>query len=148
MAMLQLLIQDLKRSRPNVQFYPELSQPRSIHTLTIAKYRWSNADFTFVIGSDLATQLLTWYQIDVLLQEVNLLVVPRPGYPLNETVLDVLRQRGAKMAIADLMGPDTSSTAYREHKDTDGLSPLIEDYIQREHLYECQDVPREKQPTW
>ncbi|PZV12591.1 MAG: nicotinate-nucleotide adenylyltransferase [Leptolyngbya sp.] len=148
MAMLKLLIYDLQRSRPNVQFCPDLSQPRTIHTLEIAKRRWSTANFTFVVGSDLVSQLPTWYQIEDLLQEVNLLVVPRPGYPLSEAALAGLRQRGAKVAIADLMGPDTSSTAYREHKDTDGLTASIEDYIRREHLYECEDVSLKKQLQW
>jgi len=148
MAMLRLLIYDLQRSRPNVQCCPDLSQPRTIHTLEIAKRRWTNATFTFVVGSDLVAQLATWYQIEDLLREVNLLVVPRPGYPLSEAALEGLRQRGASMAIADLMGPDTSSTAYRNHKDSDGLTAAIEDYIHREHLYECQDAPPKKHTQW
>ncbi|MBM0740928.1 nicotinate-nucleotide adenylyltransferase [Phormidium sp. CLA17] len=148
LEMLKLLIQDLQRSRPNVQFCPDLSQPRTIHTLEIAKRRWSTVNFTFVVGSDLVAQLPNWYQIEDLLREVNLLVVPRPGYPLSEAALEVLKQRGARVAIADLMGPDTSSTAYRNHKDTDGLTASIEDYIRREHLYECQDASPEKQIQW
>jgi nicotinate-nucleotide adenylyltransferase len=148
MAMLRLLIHTLQRSRPNIQFCPDLSQPRTFHTLEIAKRRWGNASFTFVVGSDLVTQLPTWYQIEDLLQEVNLLVVPRPGYPLSESALEVLSERGAKVAIADLMGPDTSSTAYREHKDTNELISSIEDYIHREHLYECEDASPKKQLQW
>ena len=148
MAMLRLLIYDLQRSRPNVQFCPDLSQPRTIHTLEIAKRRWSAATFTFVVGSDLVPQLPTWYQIEDLLREVNLLIVPRPSYPLSEAVLEALRQRGARMAIADLMGLDTSSTAYRKHKDTDGLTAAIKDYIHREHLYECEDASPKKQLQW
>jgi nicotinate-nucleotide adenylyltransferase len=145
MAMLKLLIDDLQRSRPTVQLCPDLSQPRTIHTLAIAKRRWSDAQFTLVVGSDLIIQMPTWYQIEDLLQEVNLLVVPRPGYPLSEVALEPLRQRGAKAAIADLMGPDTSSTAYRTHKETDGLTSSIQDYIHREHLYECEDASPKKQ---
>ncbi|MCY7391623.1 MAG: nicotinate-nucleotide adenylyltransferase [Leptolyngbyaceae cyanobacterium CAN_BIN12] len=148
MAMLKLMIDDLQRSRPNVQLYPDLSQPRTIHTLEIAKRRWSDTQFTLVVGADLIIQMLTWYQIEDLLQEVNLLVVPRPGYPLSEATLEELRQRGARVAIADLMGPDTSSTAYREHRDTDGLTAAIEDYIHREHLYECEDASPKKQLQW
>ncbi len=145
LEMLKLLIHDLRRSRPNVQCFPELSQPRTIHTLEIAKRRWTDANFTFVGGSDLVAQLPTWYQIEDLLREVNLLIVPRPGYPLSEAALAQLRQRGARMAIADLMGPDISSTAYRNHKDTNGLTAAIEDYIHREHLYECEDASPKKQ---
>lgn len=145
MAMLRLLIEDLHLPRQNVQLHPELSQPRTIHTVEIAKQRWKHAQFTLVIGSDLVGQLASWYRIEDLLREVNLLIVPRPGYPLSENALEALRHQGAKVAIADLMGLDTSSTAYRERGDYHGLTPPIEDYIHREHLYPCQDVPREKQ---
>lgn len=148
MAMLRLLIYDLQRSRPNVQCCPDLSQPRTIHTLEIAKRRWSAATFTFVVGSDLVSQLLTWYQIEDVLREVNLLIVPRPGYPLSEAILAELRQRGASMAIADLIGLDISSTAYRDYKDTNGLPAAIKDYIYREHLYECEDASPKKQLQW
>jgi len=145
MAMLRLLIEDMQLPRQNVQLHPELSQPRTIHTVEIAKQRWKQAQFTLVIGSDLVEQLASWYRIDDLLREVNLLIVPRPGYPLSEHALEALRHQGAKVAIADLMGLDTSSTAYRERGDYQGLTPPIEEYIHREHLYPCQDVPREKQ---
>ncbi|MEX0267925.1 nicotinate-nucleotide adenylyltransferase [Leptolyngbyaceae cyanobacterium UHCC 1019] len=148
LAMLKLLIDDLQRSRPTVQFCPDLSQPRTLHTLEIAKHRWNGADFTFVVGSDLVPQLPTWYQVEDLLQKVNLLIVPRPGYPLSEAALQGVKARGARMAIADLMGVDTSSTAYRKHKDTDGLTAAIEDYIHREHLYECEDASLKKQLQW
>jgi len=147
MTMLGLMIQDLDPPRHNVHLHPELSQSRTIHTLEIAKQRWKNADFTLVIGSDLVTQLPNWYRIEELLQEVDLLIVPRPGYPLSEPSLGELRHRGARVAIADLTCPDTSSTAYRAQGKTDGLTPPIEDYIHREHLYVCQDAPREKQPS-
>lgn len=143
--MLKLLIDDLHLPRQNVQLHPELSQPRTIHTVELAKQHWQQARFTVVIGSDLAAQLSSWYRIIDLLREVSLLIVPRPGYPLSDDVLQALRDQGATVAIADLMGPDTSSSAYRERGDHHGLTPPIEAYIHREHLYPCQDVPREKQ---
>lgn len=146
MAMLGLMIQDLHTPRQNVRLYPELGKPRTFHTLQIAKRYWRNARFTLVIGSDLIAQLPNWYRVDDLLPDVDLLIVPRPGYPLREADLEALRQRGARVAIADLMGPATSSTAYREHGESIGLTPQIEDYIHREHLYPCQEAPPEKQP--
>lgn len=146
-AMLQLLIENLDSPNRNVQLHPELSQSRTIHTLEIAKQRWKSAQFTLVIGSDLVEQLPRWYRIDDLLQEVGLLIVPRPGYPLRKNALEALRCRGADVAIADLMGLNTSSTSYRERGASDGLTPPIEDYIHREQLYTCQNVSREKQPV-
>jgi nicotinate-nucleotide adenylyltransferase len=148
MTMLRLLIEELNSVHPNVWLYPELSQSRTIHTLEIAKQRWRSATFTLVVGSDLLAQLPRWHRADELLQEVNLLVVPRPGYPLSEADLGNLRQHQTQVAIADLIGLDTSSTAYREHRNSNGLMPKIKDYIHREHLYECRDAPTAKPQIW
>ncbi len=145
-AMLGLMIQNLHTPRRNVRLYAELGQPRTFYTLQIAKSYWRNARFTLVIGSDLVAQLPNWYRVDDLLQEVDLLIIPRPDYPLSEADLEALRQQGVRVAIADLMGPATSSTAYREHREKAGLAPQIEDYIHREHLYPCQEAPPEKHP--
>lgn len=147
MAMLQLLIDDIDPSRQNIHLYPELSHPRTLYTVEAARKQWPNADLTLVIGSDLVTQLLSWHRVDELLQQINLLVIPRPGYLLKEPALAELRRKEANVSIADLTGLNTSSTAYREHGETEGLTPPIEAYIHREQLYACQDASREKQPT-
>lgn len=146
MAMLELMIRHLHVPRHNVRLYSELGKPRTFHTLQIAKKYWRNARFTLVIGSDLIAQLPNWYRVDDLLQDVDLMIVPRPGYSLSEADLEALRQRGVRVAIADLMGPATSSTAYREHGENSGLTPPIQDYIHREHLYAWQEAPPEKRP--
>ena len=144
-SMLLLLIEDINPPRHNVGFYPELSSYRTLLTVEKAKERWgADAEFTLVIGSDLVSQLPRWYEVAELLRQVELLVVPRPGYALAEDGLEHLRQLGARVAIADLTGPDVSSTAYRENGDTHALTPPIKAYIHREHLYECQDAAPKK----
>ena len=144
-SMLLLLIEDINPPRHNVGFYPELSSYRTLLTVQKAKERWgADAEFTLVIGSDLVSQLPRWYEVAELLRQVELLVVPRPGYALEEDGLEHLRQLGARVALADLTGPDVSSTAYRENGDTHALTPPIEAYIHREHLYKCQDAAPKK----
>ncbi|UBF24604.1 nicotinate-nucleotide adenylyltransferase [Kovacikia minuta CCNUW1] len=145
-AMLQLLIDEIQPARHNIHLDPTLGCPRTYHTLEIASQRWKDAKLTFVIGSDLIFQLPNWYRIDEVLEQVDLLVIPRPGYPVNDSALAELRRRGARVTIADLTGPDISSTAYREGGETEGLTPPIAAYIHREHLYAWQDNAREKQP--
>lgn len=146
MEMLQLLIDDINPPRHNLHLYPQLSKSRTIHTLEIAQTLWTDASFTLVIGSDLVYQLPNWYHIETLLEQVNLLIIPRPGFVPNDAALAELKRRGARLTIADLTGPDTSSTAYREQGDTDALTPPIKAYIHREHLYSCQNASPEKQP--
>jgi nicotinate-nucleotide adenylyltransferase len=134
--MLQLLIDDMPQR--NVHLYEELSHPRSLITVDHARSLWTTAEFTLVIGSDLVAQLPRWYQIEDLLQQVKLLVVPRPGYGLSEADLRPLRQMGANVAIAPLNSPDVSSTTYREEGNPAVITPPIQQYIHQEQLYKCQ----------
>jgi nicotinate-nucleotide adenylyltransferase len=143
-AMLRLLIEDIPL-RHNIGFHPDLSSYRTVETLEKAKARCgADADFTLVIGSDLVSQLPRWYSVEDLLRQVQLLVVPRPGYRVEDADLQLLRHLGGKVAIADLTGPDVSSTAYRKNGDRQALTPLIQAYIHREHLYKCQDTAKER----
>lgn len=138
-AMLRLLIQEIDPPHDNLLFLPELSSPRAFITVKRAQQRWKDAKFTLVIGSDLVGQLSRWYRVEDLFRQVKLLVVPRPGYPVQPADLSPLQQMGATVAIADLEGLTLSSTTYRERKDPSVVIPPIEEYIHREHLYECQD---------
>lgn len=136
-AMLHLLIADIDSPKQNIGLEQELSSLRTLETLDKAKARWGEAEFTLVIGSDLLAQLPRWYRIEDLLQQVQLLVVPRPGYAMDESSLLLVQNLGGKIAIANFVGPDVSSTAYRENGDKEALTPLVFDYIHREHLYKC-----------
>lgn len=146
-AMLQLLIDDIYPPRQNIHLRPELSHSRAISTVEQAKAAWPDAELTFVIGSDLVTQLPRWYRVGEFLQQVHLLVVPRMGYRLATNDLDPLRQLGAIVSMADVMIPAVSSTTYRQAGDPDVVTPPVEEYIHREHLYECQDAPHENLVT-
>jgi nicotinate-nucleotide adenylyltransferase len=137
--MLRLLIEEI--ARPNISLYQAFSSRRTLETVEQARQHWdSQVDLTLVIGSDLVNQMPRWYQIDKLLKQVQLLVVPRPGYAIDEAGVEELRKLGADVAIADLEAPAVSSTAYRENGDTEVLTPPVEDYIHKEHLYACQDA--------
>jgi len=138
--MLRRLIQDINPPNQNVAVYPELSDPKALNTVQLARQRWPDAEFTFVIGSDLVPKLTQWYRITAVLSQVQLLVIPRPGYPLKEQDLQQLQQQGGNIAIADFTGPDMSSTAYRDQGRTLGLTPSVVAYIHQEGLYECLNV--------
>ncbi|MDP5337274.1 MAG: nicotinate-nucleotide adenylyltransferase [Nodularia sp. (in: cyanobacteria)] len=140
-TMLRLLITDIDTPRQNIALEQDLSSFRTLETLEKAKSRWGDdTEFTLVIGSDLLHQLPRWYRIEDLLQQVQLLIVPRPGYAIDEYSLETVQNLGGEVAIASLTGIDVSSTAYREHGDTQALTPPIVAYIHQEHLYKCQDA--------
>lgn len=135
-AMVQTLTDELKRS--NIRFLPELSYRRSIMTVARAHKLWPKAELTLVIGSDLVSQLPSWYQAQELLDQANLLVMPRPGTPLNEQSLLPLKQMGARITIADMEGLNVSSTAYRDRGLDNILSPAVEAYITQTALYDSE----------
>ncbi|MBD2089260.1 nicotinate-nucleotide adenylyltransferase [Microcoleus sp. FACHB-1515] len=139
-TMLRLLVEEIDPPCENVQFRQELSSPRSIVTIELARQLYPNAEFTFVIGSDLVAQLPSWYRIADVVQAVKLLVIPRPGHGITETDLKELKEMGADVAIANLTGLPVSSTTYRQVHDPHLLTARIEDYIHRERLYSCRDA--------
>jgi nicotinate-nucleotide adenylyltransferase len=144
-TMLRLLIEEIELPRRNISLYQSLSSPRTLETVEQARQYWgSQVDLTLVIGADLIGQMPRWYQIDQLLKQVQLLVVPRPGYEIDEAGIEELRKLGAKVAIADLLAPAVSSTAYRENGDKEAITPPVEDYIHKEQLYACQDAARSR----
>ncbi|NDJ18651.1 nicotinate-nucleotide adenylyltransferase [Myxacorys almedinensis A] len=144
--MLRLLIQDLHCPKHNVWVYPELSHARTVVTVERAKQRWQGAEFTLIVGFDVARQLPKWFHVEELLQHVNVLIVPRSGYSLDAADVERLRQMGATVAIAEIAVPEVSSTAYRTQEDLTGVTHAIQAYIDREQLYGC-DVPIKKQPV-
>ncbi|MBD2667039.1 putative nicotinate-nucleotide adenylyltransferase 2 [Richelia sinica FACHB-800] len=139
-AMLKLLIEDIDQPKHNISLEQELSSWRTWETVEKAKARWGDhTQFILVIGSDLLNQLPRWYHIEDLLQEVQLLVIPRPGYAIDDSSVEKINQLGGKIAIASLTGLNVSSTAFREQRDPETLIPPVFAYIHREHLYDkCQ----------
>jgi len=138
--MLRRLVAEIQPPAAEIVLAPQLSHPRALTTLERARQQWPCAQLTFVIGSDLVPKLPSWYRIREVLTQVQLLVIPRPGYPLLPADLHTLEELGGQIAIADFTGPAVSSTAYREADNPDALTPAIQAYIQQEKLYEWADT--------
>jgi nicotinate-nucleotide adenylyltransferase len=136
MKMLRLMIEELNIPQENISLYEELSERRSLMSVEIARAIWGKkVKFTLVIGSDLVKQIPSWYRIEQLLQKVQLLIIPRPHYTIADADLEALNNLEGNYQIADLNVPAISSTAYRENRDNNVLSPAIQDYIYQTQLY-------------
>ena len=149
MRMLELMIEHLPKqpSTGTVQVHSALSHRYTVVTLERAREIWPQARFTFVIGADLVQQMPKWYQADSIFRQANILVFPRPGYPLYDQDLDELRQHGATVAIATPPQQfDISSSAYRHAALNPQAVPIaVQDYIHEHQLYPCQEnSPRPK----
>ena len=134
--MLRLAIEEINSAPSNIHLFQELSDRRSLLTIQKARNIWQDAEFTFVIGSDLVSQISSWYHIEELLAQVKILVVPRPGYGIIKSDLDALTNLGGNFSIATLNAPEASSTAYRLQGDQTVLTPAVAAYINQQHLYE------------
>ncbi|NEO13512.1 MULTISPECIES: nicotinate-nucleotide adenylyltransferase [unclassified Moorena] len=135
--MLKLLIEEIDPYQNPIRVSPDLSSPRTLETIALVKQHWGlQANLTLVIGTDLVRQMPRWYQIEQLLKQVQLLVIPRSGYGVDQASLEKLKHLGAQLAIANITVPSVSSTAYRENGDTTALTPLVKDYIHQEQLYQ------------
>ncbi|NEO84477.1 MAG: nicotinate-nucleotide adenylyltransferase [Spirulina sp. SIO3F2] len=136
MAMLCLVVQALQAEYPNLRLHPELSDARTLNTIERAQAHWGQDwAMTFVIGSDLLPQLPHWYRIQELLNRIELLVIPRPGYPITMGDRIQLTQLGARHTIADLTPPAVSSSRYRKRGDRTVVHPEVAAYIDAQHLY-------------
>ncbi len=134
--MLNLAIAEINSASDNINLCQELSDRRSLLTIQKARNIWQDAEFTFVIGSDLVSQISSWYHIEELLSQVKILIVPRPGYSILQSDLDALSNLGGNFALATLDAPQASSTAYRLQGDHTVLTPAVAAYIAQKHLYE------------
>lgn len=140
--MLDLLVGDLAVSPGRVQVHPELSHRRSIVSIERAKQQWPAAHFSLVIGSDLINQLPTWHRAEDIFAAVDLLIVPRPGHPLDEAGLQSLGQK-TKVTVAHLPDPvETASSDYRQTCDDMALTPAVQAYLDQHHLYPCPENSR------
>lgn len=140
-TMLQILINTLQVAANNVALYEQLSSPRSLETVQKARQIWGDKSALFlVVGSDLLPQIPQWYRSEELLTLVELLIIPRPGHPINESDWRRLVAMGGRFAIAQLDVPAVSSTDYRQRLASTAVTPSVEDYIQREGLYQWQNA--------
>jgi nicotinate-nucleotide adenylyltransferase len=135
--MLGLTIQELQPKYSNIGVYEVLGYSRTIKTLEKAREIWGKeAKFSLVIGSDLISQIHQWYSVKELLNQVQLLIIPRPGYPINQVDLERLENLGGHYLVADFNPPGVSSTVYRQQRDETVIPSLVADYIQQKQLYD------------
>jgi nicotinate-nucleotide adenylyltransferase len=133
-AMLELLVADL--DDPQVQVYQELSHRYTVKTLNFARQRWPTAEFSLVIGGDLVAQIDRWQGGPELIRQVELLVVPRPGWSISSADIQRLVNLGGRVQLVDdLQTLAVSSTAVRQAADLQAVPPSVSDYIDRLDLY-------------
>ncbi|MBE9221285.1 nicotinate-nucleotide adenylyltransferase [Cyanobacterium stanieri LEGE 03274] len=136
--MLALLIEELNQEsiNNNVELATDIGDRRTIYTIEKAKKKWGQkADLTFVIGSDLAPQIFSWYEAKKLWSQVKVLILPRQGYTIDIATQKKLDQFTLGYTLAEYPLPPVSSTEYRQSQNEEILSPKVKSYIQTHNLY-------------
>ena len=79
-----------------------------VHTLEALRTTYSEYEFVLVIGADNWHRFPKWYHADEILRNHRIIIYPRPGFPIDETVLPA----GVVLVNTPLLG--ISSTQIRE----------------------------------
>lgn len=115
----------------------ELSMPRpsyTVDTLSLLSRRYPGRRFKLIIGSDNWRIFEQWRDYETILRDYGVIVYPRPGYEVKETIFDD-RVEQVNAPVTDL-----SSTFIRralaKGKDMNLFLPAgVYDYIKTHHLY-------------
>ena len=144
--MLQLALQD----QPNyLADDTEIARPETSYSIdTITQLQIANPDATLllIIGADSMANLHTWHRVDDLLELVNVVVLNRPGYPLQvpeflqkrllDDLSEVLSFDAGKLAVFEHSEFDISSTRLREllAKSSQSAEKIVQQYLPPEVL--------------
>lgn len=87
LKLVELAIDDYTRFKVS-DFEFHLPRPSySVHTLEKLRETYPEREFHFIIGSDNWARFDRWYQSERIINENQIIIYPRPGFPVNETEL-------------------------------------------------------------
>ncbi len=98
------------------------------------------AQVSWVTGADAVLEMLTWHRPDAILDEAEILAVPRPGFDLDRLDETLGAERASKITVIDAPLAEISSTMIRERvragESIRYLTPRhVIDYIEKRGLY-------------
>ena len=135
--LLRILVK--KISHPKLELVQELSSPRAIHTLKKAFQLWPEANFSFVIGSDLAVQVPKWLNAKSILNKATIAIAMRDGWPISDQQLEEIKKLGGEVDLLPFRIPKSSSSNFRE-RPQEGLIPKeLVPILLEENLYGIAD---------
>ena len=130
----QQLLQGLVEAinNPNLKYIQKLSSPRTITTLERAERLWPESELTFVVGSDLTTQIPQWVRAKDILQKARLGIAPRKGWPLQKDQIKLLQNLGGRIDVLPLEIPGTASSSIRKNPKSaqipNSILPMVLDH--------------------
>ncbi len=129
------MLERIMMPKTRIEFYEVEQQGMSItyETLCALSEKYTDYQFSFVIGSDNLQQFHLWHHYEEMLARFTFFVYPRKGYDLNPLY--------PGMKVLEGVEPVTVSStqvrdSVRNNQSTDGLiKPAVASYIQHHNLY-------------
>lgn len=131
--LLKILVKEI--SHPQLQVVQDLSSPWTINTLLRADKVWPNANFIFVIGSDLTEQVPKWLNAKSILQRATLGITIREGWPISENQLKEIKKLGGRVEVLPFIIPASSSSSFRDSPQETLIPKSIFSILLKENLY-------------
>ena len=135
--LLRILVQ--KISHPKLELVQELSSPRTIHTLKKAFHLWPEANFSFVIGSDLAVQIPKWLNATSILNKAKIAIAIRDGWPISDNQIKEIKKLGGEIELLPFEIPASSSSKFREKPQEELVPSELIPTLLKENLYGLAD---------
>lgn len=116
----------------------ENSLPKPNYTIQTVRYfkkEQPNTDFMLCIGADSLKSMHTWHRYKELLQEIDLLVVSRPGMDTNKVEdIDPLKIRFVKHSDTTISSSEIRN-ALSKRRTTEDIPTEVLNYILQNDLY-------------
>ncbi len=135
--LLRILVK--KISHPKLELVQELSSPRTIITIKKALQLWPDANFSFVIGSDLAVQIPKWLNAKSILDNARIAIAMRDGWPISENQLEKIEKLGGEIDLLPFTIPESSSSKFREKPQKILVPQELVPLLLEENLYGLAD---------
>ena len=120
---------------PNVELRQTLSSKWAIRTLEQAKINWPTEHFTLVIGSDLVQDLPNWLEAEDLMRKATLGIVPREGWPVKSTDLQIIQTMGGQIELLPLVIPASASSNIHKQPMLSQIPKAILPILRQRNLY-------------
>ena len=131
--LLKTLIDDL--SIPNIIFDHDISSKWAINSIQKCKTKNRSKSIDFVIGSDLINEIFSWEKINEIIEEVNLFIIPREGFPIESNNLNLFKENQFSFEIASFNIPKISSSVVRKNNKYSNLPQSLIPIIKANKLY-------------
>ncbi|MGC6483247.1 MAG: nicotinate-nucleotide adenylyltransferase [Synechococcus sp.] len=138
-SLLQTLVNAI--GDPRLSLVQELSSPWAMTTLQRAKARWPHQTLSFVVGSDLAPQILSWKAADQFVACCQITIVPREGWPIPHGAIRQLRANGGHVELLPLRIPGTASSRARTDADASQIPSVLRPLLREKGFYGFSATP-------